>query len=262
MTASTPDDIVELGIEPLSARSITLSVLLGSHPPSLAGRQLIALAELFDIRAGTMRTALSRLVTSGDLMGDDGVYALGTRMLQRQRQQDEGRQAPPAVWDGRWFTAIAAADARSVAERRAFRSAMEGARMGELRPDIWMRPANIAIGDRPEDVLVTHGELDADEPSELVHQLWPLDELESTARRLMESIERHRPSLDRDDPTVLPPTFILSAAAVRFLRTEPQLPSELAPGRWTPPSLRPAYDDFEAAFQRQLRTFLRSLADS
>lgn len=254
-------DVDALGLEPLSARSLVLSVLLGSHPPKLTGRQLVAVAELFDIRGGTVRTALSRMVASGDLVGDDGDYSLGVRMLQRQRQQDEGRHAPPARWDGRWYTAIAAADARSVAERRAFRAAMVGARMGELRPDIWMRPANIALPDRPEDVLVTWGELDADEPAALLRQLWDLDALQSGATLLLDALERHRPTLDHGDPTVLPDTFMLSAAAVRFLRTEPQLPVELAPDPWAPPDLRPVYDDFEAAFQRLLRAFLRSLTD-
>lgn len=256
-----PLDVDALGLEPLSARSLVLSVLLGSHPPRLTGRQLVAVAELFDIRGGTVRTALSRMVASGDLVGDDGDYSLGTRMLQRQRQQDEGRHAPPARWDGRWYTAIAAADARSVAERRAFRAAMTGARMGELRPDIWMRPANITLPDRPEDVLITWGELDADEPLSLVRQLWDLDELQGRATMLLAALETHRPTLDLDDPSVLPDTFMLSAAAVRFLRTEPQLPTELSPDPWAPPELRPAYDDFEAAFQRLLRTFLRSLTD-
>ncbi len=254
-------DIEALGIEPLSARSLILSVLLGSHPPQLTARQLTALADLFDIRAGTVRTALSRMVTAGDLVGDAGVYSLGLRMLHRQRQQDGGRHAPPAIWDGRWYTAIAAAGARSVAERRAFRAAMVGTRMGELRPDIWTRPANIAPPERPEDVIVITGTLDVDDPLDLAEQLWPLAELGNRSVQLRTVLERHRPSLDVDvdDPGVLPATFIVSAAAVRFLRTEPQLPSELAPDQWTPPLLRPIYDDFEAAFQRLLRSFLKSL---
>lgn len=251
-------DIEALGIEPLSARSIILSVLLGSHPPHLTAGQLTALADLFDIRAGTVRTALSRMVTAGDLVGDDGLYSLGLRMLQRQRQQDDGRHAPPEAWDGRWYTAIVAADTRSVAERRAFRAGMIGARMGELRPDIWMRPANIAAPDRPEDVIITGGTLDADDPLDLVEQLWPIAELEQRSVQLRVALERHRASLDRNDASALPATFILSAATVRFLRTEPQLPTELAPTRWTPPELRPIYDDFETAFQRLLRAFLKS----
>lgn len=253
------DDVTALGLEPLSARSVILSVLLGTHPPRLSGRRLIALAELFDIRSGTVRTALSRMTANGELVADDGDYGLGPRMLQRQHQQDTGRNAPPLQWDGRWFSAIVAAERRSMAERRSFRTAMVGARMGELRPGIWMRPANIAEPERPEDVLLLCGDLGADDPADLVSQLWPLADIDAQAKLLHASIEKHRPRLDQEDPSVLAPTFVISAAAVRFLRTEPQLPPQLAPPAWTPPSLRPLYDDFEVAFQRLLRAFLLSV---
>ena len=254
----TPD-VEALGIEPLSARSVILSVLLGSHPPVLSARGLIGLADLFGIRAGTVRTALSRMTASGELVATDGDVGLGPRLLRRQQQQDDGRSAPVATWDHRWFTAITTADRRTVADRRAFRTAMVGARMAELRPDIWMRPANIATPDRPEDVVLVHGHLDADDPLDLVEQLWPLDEIDARAAVLSTALDRHLPSLDHDDPTVLPNTFVLSAAVVRFLRVEPQLPNELVPDDWRAADLRTRYDTFEAAFQRRLREFLLSL---
>ncbi len=245
-----------LGIEPMSARSIILSTLLGTHPPTLAGRQLTALAELFDIRPGTVRTALSRMAAEGELVADEGRYGLGPRLVQRQKQQDLGRAEPAAHWDGTWFVAIAAQDSRSLSDRRAFRSTMTGARMGELRPDIWMRPANTPEPDRPEDVLLVRGGLGADDPEDLIDRLWSMKDLDDQAGALLVALEKNRPLLDGDDPAALPSTFLLSAATVRFLRTEPQLPSELEPARWTPPRLRPAYDDFERAFQKLLRNFL------
>ncbi len=254
----TPD-VEALGIEPLSARSMILSVLLGSHPPTLSGRRLVGLAELFGIRSGTVRTALSRMAAGGELIADGGDYGLGSRMLERQQQQDAGRTGPASPWDGQWYTAIAAADSRPMSERRSFRSAMVGARMAELRPDIWMRPANIDEPHRPEDVLLLRGRLIADDAVDLVGRLWPLSDIEARSSKLGAAITAHRSSLDNDDPAVLPNTFMLSAAVVRFLRVEPQLPDELQPPTWSPPTLRPLYDDFEAAFQRLLRQFLLSL---
>lgn len=248
-----------LGLAPLGARSIMLSVLLGTHPPVLSGQQLVGLAELFGIRAGTARTALSRMVASGELSAENGRYSLGSRMLQRQRQQDEGRLTSTESWDRRWFTAIAATGSRSVAERRSFRSAMVGARLAELRPDIWMRPANIAPPESAGDVLLLTGELDKNNPIGLVDELWPLGEINLQSSALIDALTRSRPSLDNDDPSVLQPAFMLSAAAVRFLRVEPQLPLELVPHQWSPPELRPVYDDFEEAFQRLLRVFLRGV---
>lgn len=249
-------DVEALGIEPLSARSLILSVLLGNHPPVLSGRRLIGLAELFDIRAGTARTALSRMTAGGELVAVDGDYELGPRLRQRQREQDEGRATPHTRWDRRWYTTITTADRRTVAERRAFRSAMVGARMAELRPDIWMRPANIAAPVRSADVALLHGELDAGDPVDLVGQLWDLADIDARSIELSAAIARHRPSLDSGDSSVLPNTFVLSAAVVRFLRVEPQLPAELVPPGWSAPQLRNLYDDFESAFRQLLRTFL------
>ncbi len=252
-------DLAALGIEPMGVRSVILSALLGTHPPTLPGRSLIALAGLFGIRPGTARTSLSRMVATGELVGDDGHYGLLGRLLDRQREQDEGRIVGAAGWNGDWISAIAAGDRRSMAERRAFRDSMVGARFAELRPDIWMRPANTPVPPRSPDVLVTSGPLECDDVDDLVRRLWPLDELEAAAQRLAAAVDRQRSAIDRGDIELLPLTFMVSAAAVRFLRTEPQLPTELAPSTWTAPMLRAMYDDLDSAFLVQLRHFFTSL---
>ncbi len=256
-TSLRPDDLAALGIDPMSARSVVLSALLGTHPPTLPARSLVALAELFDIRPGTVRTSLSRMVANGELTSGDGEYGLAGRLLERQRQQDADGASE---WNGDWITAIAVSDRRSMAERRAFRESMIGARLGELRPDIWMRPANAPATRRLPDVLVTTGALGADDVRDLVRRLWPLDEIEATAQRLAAALERQRSAIDSGDISRLPQTFMVSAAVVRFLRTEPQLPEALAPPSWTANELRTRYDDFNTAFLVQLRSFFASVS--
>ena len=96
----------DLGLAPLDARSVALSVLLGSHPPVLPARALVALAELFGIAGGTMRTALSRMVAAGDLESTDGRYRLASRLLDRQQAQDIGRRHPVQRWDGGWHLSL------------------------------------------------------------------------------------------------------------------------------------------------------------
>jgi len=249
-------DIAELGIDPLNARSVVLSSLLGTHPPRQSARSLIALAERFGIRPGTVRTALSRMVAAGELESDDSQYRLTGRLLERQREQDTGRHAPDADWDGTWWSVIVESDRRTVADRRSFRSSMQGARMAELRPDIWLRPANVAPPPRDRGVLLTRGELDTDDIDDLVRRLWPLDEIEGQARRLERALVESRAVVDSDEgDETLATTFMVAAAAVRFLRVEPQLPDELTPPTWTASAIRPVYDDFLAVFQRQLGAF-------
>ncbi|MCP9969263.1 hypothetical protein [Actinomadura madurae] len=84
-----------LEIRPLTARSVVLSTLLGVHPPRLPARYLVRVGELFGIAEGTIRVALSRMVTAGDLVQSGGTYALTERLLERQARQDEARLPRP-----------------------------------------------------------------------------------------------------------------------------------------------------------------------
>ena len=135
-----------LQIRPLTARSVVLSTLLGVHPPRLAARHLVRVGDLFGIAEGTIRVALSRMVTSGDLVQTDGRYALTDRLLERQARQDESRRPRTRPWDGAWEIAVITAERRPAADRAALRQAMSALRLAELREGTWLRPANL---DRP-----------------------------------------------------------------------------------------------------------------
>ena len=164
-------------LDPLSPRSIVLSVLLGSHPPRMPVGRILEFTSLFDLADGTVRTALSRMVAAGDLVNDDGTYRLVGRLVERQAQQDAGRSDPPITWDGTWWTVAVLKERRPMAERRSFRAWAIGARLGELRPDLWLRPANIGIPDDPPDALITRGSLVTGDEPRLVAHLWDRDDL-------------------------------------------------------------------------------------
>jgi phenylacetic acid degradation operon negative regulatory protein len=243
-------------LEPLSPRSVVLSVLLGTHPPSMPVGPLLDFTSLFGISDGTARTALSRMTKRGELVNDDGVYRLSGRLLERQAQQDAGRIAPPTTWDGTWWFVAVLADRRSVAERRAFRSTVTGARFGELRPDTWLRPANL---DAPADLdgaLVTRGPLLAGDDRSLARRLWDLDAIDAHARSLAAALDATSDRLVEDPrDSALADAFVQLAAAQRFLRTEPQLPESLDPGR-SSTRLRTTYEAVVTSFQQRLGAFL------
>jgi phenylacetic acid degradation operon negative regulatory protein len=247
-----PSDV----LRPLSPRSIVLSVLLGTHPPAMPVRPLVEFTSLFGISEGSVRTALSRMVTAGELEAVDGVYRLSGRLLERQTEQDTGRHGPPPAWDGSWWFAAVLADRRSIADRRHFRARVVGARLGELRPDIWMRPANIDVPLDLPGVLLTRGPLLTGDGADLVRRLWDPGALDDAARahasRLADAADTVTVS---DDDSALAATFVTLAAAQRFLRTEPQLPASLASGS-AATELRARYDELETTFQRRLTTFL------
>lgn len=242
-------------LDPLSPRSIVLSVLLGTHPPSMPVGRLLDFTSLFGISAGTARTALSRMVNRGELVNGGGIYRLSGRLLERQSQQDAGREARPATWDGTWWFVVVLADRRSVADRRAFRSRAAGARLGELRPDTWLRPANIDVLTDLADVVMTRGPLVSGDDAALVRRLWDLDAIDATARSLASALRSTSVKLDDDRvDSTLADAFVELAACQRFLRTEPQLPESLDPSR-TSVELRAAYADVVVSFQHRLAAF-------
>jgi phenylacetic acid degradation operon negative regulatory protein len=241
----------------LDARSLALSVLLGSHPPALPGRALVALAELFEIAPGTMRTALSRLVATGELSLAGGRYHLAGHLLDRQRAQDAARTSPGPDWNGHWHVVLAADPQRDLAERRRFRSAMVNQRFGELRPDTWLRPANLPVPLADSTWIATTGPLAGRDPAQLVGSLWGLPRLQATCLAIRAELAELDRSLDWSDPSSIPAIFRTSAAAVRFLRSEPALPVALQPAGWPVDDLRRAYDDTETRFQRLLQVVLQ-----
>jgi phenylacetic acid degradation operon negative regulatory protein len=130
----------------LTARSVLLSVLLGTSPPRLPVRRLVRTTELFGIAEGTTRTALSRMTAAGEVTAEEGWYALAdVRLLARQARQSASRRATTTPWaDGAWAEAVVVANGRRpAAERAALRAALATARLAELREGVWLRPDNL-----------------------------------------------------------------------------------------------------------------------
>jgi phenylacetic acid degradation operon negative regulatory protein len=253
--------LADLGLRPLSARSVIASVLLGSHPPELPTSALVKLCDRFGIAAGTTRVALSRMVSAGELAVAGGTYRLaGEALLSRQRAQDEARHPPPGPWDGTWRTAVVVSGSRSAPERADLRRAFLAARFAEWREGVWLRPANL---DPPGDPVVAGplspcrwltAEPEGD-PIALAGELWDLGAWEGRARHLL--------AVTDDDPGDLVDTprdraaavFAAAAALLRHLRTDPLLPGELLPGGWAADGLRARYSAHLEAIQTLIRAF-------
>lgn len=240
-------------IRPLNARSVVLSVLLGLDPPALPARSLVALAAPFGIAAGTLRTALSRMVAAGELRADGDGYRLVGRLLERKAAQDTGRRPATGDWDGAWTVAVVTSARRTIAERRAFRTHMANLRMGELRPDTWLRPANLAAPLGEPGLTVVRGPLTGDDPAQLTERLWDLPAIAATADDLRPRVDTMLPALEQRRTDALAPAITLAAEVVRFLRSEPLLPPALTPQPWPPDALRARYTDFDRAIGRALR---------
>lgn len=229
-----------VSLRPLSARSVVLSLLLGTHPPELPVRELVRGVEPFGVAEPTLRVALSRMVAAGDLLRAGTTYRLSDRLLDRQRRQDDAVHPRTAPWHGDWEVAVVVAIGRGPAERAQLRTDLAGLRLAELRDGVWLRPANLRrlwpdglaplvrrFTARPEDLPAP----------DLAGTLWALDEWADVASSLLAFFTTATRPADR---------FTAAAAIVRHLVTDPVLPEELLPPAWPGPALRDAYTGFQA----------------
>jgi phenylacetic acid degradation operon negative regulatory protein len=246
----------DLGIRPLNARSLVLSVLLGLPTPRLAATSTARLAELFDIAPGTMRTAISRMLAAGELTSVDGGYELGGPLVERKAAQDIGRRPAGDAWDGTWWVVTVTSPNRQLATRRDFRTAMANARMGELRPDTWLRPANLAGPRGDAGTIVVRGPVDGEDGSTLAARLWDLDGIARRCAALRDAIDRDVDELAGGAPAAVTRGIMLAAAVVHFLRAEPLLPAALTPDGWATDDLREQYAAYDRALGRTLRRAL------
>ncbi len=220
----------------MTARSVVLSVLLGAHPAWATAAELRDLVRDFGIKDVTLRVALTRMVGAGDLVRSDDGYRLSARLLARQRRQDAALHPMTREWNRDWLTVVVTAVGADARSRSRLRTALQENRFGELREGVWLRPDNLddtlptEVGGRARVLRCRDGA-----PAELAAQLWDLPGWVDTGRQLLH---------DMDAAEGIPSRFVVAAAMVRHLLTDPVLPTELLPAEWPADRLRAAYADF------------------
>jgi phenylacetic acid degradation operon negative regulatory protein len=253
-----------IGERPLTARSVLASALLGADEPRLPVAVLVAAASLFGISAGAARTCLWRMVSDGELISDDGMYALAGRLLERRHRVDDAARADDAVvgpWDGTWEIAVVSLERRPAADRLELRKAARALHLAEIREGVWIRPDNLA----PDRLPTSRAVLDqqcvhfhsaaSDIAPDTVRTMFSLDRWAQDARRLTAAMgdELVSTAAELDDvSTTLTYQFALSISIVRHLQADPLLPAALLPERWPAKELRATYRRFDKAFKRRM----------
>jgi phenylacetic acid degradation operon negative regulatory protein len=222
----------------MTARSVVLSVLLGAHPAWASAGQLIRLTADFDIKEPTVRVALTRMVSAGDLIRSEDGYRLSDRLLARQRRQDDAINPRLRAWDGSWKTLVITSIGTDARTRAGLRNILQNNRFGELREGVWLRPDNLD-SQLPAEALQRGRELRSrdDDPADLAAHLWDLPGWARIGRDLLDEMKW---------AADIPGRFTVAAAMVRHLLTDPVLPDELLPGDWPGAALRDAYNTFAA----------------
>ncbi|MFC5730395.1 MULTISPECIES: PaaX family transcriptional regulator C-terminal domain-containing protein [Nocardioides] len=233
---------VPIEIAPLSARSVVLSLLLGSHPDRMSAAALTRAGRLFGIPDSTLRVALTRAVAAGDLRRAAGAYVLGDRLAHRQQHQDEAVLDAETAWDGTWEMAVVVVSGRPGAERAALRDLLAAHRLAELREGVWTRPANLrrprTYADHP--VLATYLAQPDGDPARLAAELWDLDTWARHGREVVRLLRHTGDPAER---------LAVAAHLVRHLTSDPLLPAEILPADWPASEMRADY----ASYQEELR---------
>jgi phenylacetic acid degradation operon negative regulatory protein len=222
----------------MTARSVVLSVLLGAHPAWATASELIRLTADFDIKESTVRVALTRMVSAGDLVRSEDGYRLSDRLLARQRRQDDAINPRVHPWDGVWKTLVITSVGTDARTRAALRTTLQDNRFGELREGVWLRPDNLHA-ELPDEVLRRGRQLHMrdDDPAELAALLWDLKAWSARGHELL---------AEMNATADIPGRFVVAAAMVRHLLADPVLPGELLPDDWPGDRLRLAYNTFAA----------------
>ncbi|HEX3981543.1 MAG TPA: hypothetical protein VHW93_09965 [Acidimicrobiales bacterium] len=249
--------MMQEGKAPFTARSVLASALLGESPPELPVAHLVHLAGLFGINENRARVALSRMAAAGEVTTDgSGRYRLSGHLLARQGRQTDSRRGNTRSWGGAWRMAVVTASGQSADDRAARRRRLALARLAELREGVWLRPDNIDLRPDPigdPDVAMYSGAPDGD-PFELAASLWDLDGWARAAVALSDRMDALAPT----GPDDLAPGFVLSAAVLRHLQSDPLLPAALLPDGWPGTSLRAGYDGWDRRYRQVLRTWGRT----
>ncbi len=252
----------------LSARSAMASMLLGTEPPVLPSYALVRAGEFLGLSEGAVRTALSRMAASQEVIrGPEGTYELTGDLAERQHRQIASRSAELQLWSGNWEMWVITAGARESAERARLRSSAMEMRLVELRDGVWLRPDNLDAGRFPSAVQILSEQAQRfvtqpDRDDLLAAQLWDLEGWSAVAERLRVEMTLWIPRLRAGDTEALRPGFLLSAAVLRHYNADPLLPRELLPREWQGDRLRRDYDQFDAAYRNLLGRWLRASTET
>lgn len=222
---------------PMTARSVILSLLLGAHPAELSVREIRSLTTLFGISDTTVRVALTRMVSAGDLARTESGYRLAERLQARQLRQDEACDPHRRSWNGDWTQLAITSVGRDARDRNDLRTTLRQSRFGELREGVWLRPDN----------------LDIELPPSVTNHVWVLQTRTATPEALSAQLwdlpgwSLYATSLLRwwDQAEAIPARFVLAAAMVRHLLADPVLPDELLPTGWPADEIRSRYREFK-----------------
>jgi phenylacetic acid degradation operon negative regulatory protein len=141
---------------------------------------------------------------------------------------------------------------------------MRQLKVAELREGVWLRPGNLPADRSPDAARVVAAQCrwfavdPDDDPRSLASSLWDLDAWMAIAAHDRVRLRELVGPLEQGDTDAIAEAFVVSAAVLRHLLADPQLPDPLLPADWPGAVLRTEYDRYDAAFKRLWRDWFRT----
>ena len=128
---------------------------------------------------------------------------------------------------------------------------------------MWLRPDNLDHDRSPDAGAVVAAQCAAfvarpeDEPAALARRLWDLGGWAAQADALRGRMAEDVARLEAGDTDVLAPAFVVSAAVLRHLLADPQLPLRAVPTGVAGRGAAPEYERYDVAFKAVWRDWFR-----
>jgi phenylacetic acid degradation operon negative regulatory protein len=230
----------------MTARGLILSLMNAIGTEQMSTAQLVSAGKIFGLEASAVRMAATRLIKEGLLASAgrgryvSGPGAAALRNQVRGWRQLEERRRP---WSGEWLAVLTGNLGRTDRRRLAQRTqALRLNGFAEAEPDLWIRPANLALSlGALRDELITLG---LDQEASLIQindylapsrddfsQLWDAKALQAEYRKALDLVQRSTTQIgELTAIQAARETLLLGQAVIRLINLDPLLPEEMVDG--------------------------------
>ncbi|MFT4636255.1 MAG: phenylacetic acid degradation operon negative regulatory protein [Arenicella sp.] len=230
-------------ITTVSPRALVMSLFNAPKTSTLTIGQLIKAGELFEIKAATLRMAVTRLINDKLVTSTErGVYHAGKNALKLNSEIKSWRTADKKTkrWSGDWLMAITNHLGRTNKTRlQSTARVLQIYGFVEIELGVWVRPSNlmqsldklhlklVAIGLDSRAYLISVCKV-AQEKQALWHSNWPISELKAGYDEMIDRLEKSLNRLANMGPQeAAKETLVVGESAIRLINLDPLLPTEI-----------------------------------
>ena len=255
----------------ITPKTIILDVLRLTRGGYCQAAKLIAVGELFDFKASTMRVALTRLLTAGKIEADGSSgYRMGsnTDLLSDYIEQWKLGDLRRKEWQKDDWLMVLLPSNPDRAIRASSQSTLQFFGFRKAQNKVWIRPNNLRpavselralyqlVGLEPEALVFKAADIPSPEQSIWESTLWNTQELQTLYEQQLSQLTTSKARLDKlKIKDALRESFMIGGETISLLVKDPLLPDEMfcTPKR---EQLRHAMCDYDVCGQKIWAQFM------